>query len=508
MRTDHPLSANAINARVRVQVARARQLLREQSPPIRLGLGLVVLALLGAVVYLSIPNNSETAFVRSGERFAPDELLKVGPELQRKHIKYQVDEGRIAVETDQLDEANDLVAKLGVGERPLDELQNPPGGNTLFVDPKERDKRERSLRNQYLAGMIRRMPDSGIVAVQVEIQRKTSRIGMQTVTHPTACVYLQTEQNRPISSQTVQKIENLIVGYEPDIKSDAVTVFDQSLRVYIDARDPKVGEETRRHAREEELVAKILKEIDYIKGVRATVQLVPAAASPPAPTAPPPDNPAPPADYVLPPPIAVNQPVEITRVAEPPRPQAAPPPPPVAAKPAAPPSEPAQVLDSTAKVWVRVPRSWYLQSTPSRNPSDEELKRVVAKTEQQIRTAVALVVPPNLASAPDIDTIFDDLPAKPTLVAPETRDTRPLWLLLGVTVGGASAMLVVGLRFAATRRPDTRRAPRTERSRFHAGETQGAGPGPSERVRELIRLNPEAAASVLHRWTGHGGTDE
>ena len=33
----------------------------------------------------------------------------------------------------------------------------------------------------------------------------------------------------------------------------------------------------------------------------------------------------------------------------------------------------------------------------------------------------------------------------------------------------------------------------------------GAGPGPSERVRELIRLNPEAAASVLHRWTGQGG---
>jgi hypothetical protein len=34
----------------------------------------------------------------------------------------------------------------------------------------------------------------------------------------------------------------------------------------------------------------------------------------------------------------------------------------------------------------------------------------------------------------------------------------------------------------------------------------GAGPGPSEKVRELIRLNPEAAASVLHRWTGQGGT--
>ena len=33
----------------------------------------------------------------------------------------------------------------------------------------------------------------------------------------------------------------------------------------------------------------------------------------------------------------------------------------------------------------------------------------------------------------------------------------------------------------------------------------GAGPGPSERVRELIRLNPEAAAGVLQRWIGQGG---
>jgi flagellar biosynthesis/type III secretory pathway M-ring protein FliF/YscJ len=30
-------------------------------------------------------------------------------------------------------------------------------------------------------------------------------------------------------------------------------------------------------------------------------------------------------------------------------------------------------------------------------------------------------------------------------------------------------------------------------------------PGASERVRELIRHNPEAAASVLNRWIGQGG---
>ena len=38
--------------------------------------------------------------------------------------------------------------------------------------------------------------------------------------------------------------------------------------------------------------------------------------------------------------------------------------------------------------------------------------------------------------------------------------------------------------------------------RYHRGTT--ATPGPSERVREFVRRNPESAVSVLERWTSQG----
>ena len=77
------------------------------------------------------------------------------------------------------------------------------------------------------------------------------------------------------------------MGYEPDLKHDAVTVVDQKGRRYLDAGNPALGAISRTRAREEELGQKILEQLDWIKGVSVTVQLplaprprrVPRAAS-------------------------------------------------------------------------------------------------------------------------------------------------------------------------------------------------------------------------------------
>ena len=65
----------------------------------------------------------------------------------------------------------------------------------------------------------------------------------------------------------------------------------------------------------------------------------------------------------------------------------------------------------------------------------------------------------------------------------------------------------VAFRLLAARRSAPRPATlrREDRGSYKIDEASDAGPGPAERVRDLIRLNPEAAASVLHRWTGQGG---
>ena len=44
-----------------------------------------------------------------------------------------------------------------------------------------------------------------------------------------------------------------------------------------------------------------------------------------------------------------------------------------------------------------------------------------------------------------------------------------------------------------------------DRGRYPIGAAAESGHAPSERVRELVRFNPEAAAGVLQRWIGQGG---
>jgi hypothetical protein len=68
---------------------------------------------------------------------------------------------------------------------------------------------------------------------------------------------------------------------------------------------------------------------------------------------------------------------------------------------------------------------------------------------------------------------------------------------LGV-LGGAMTLH----RLAA--RPSNRPATPNRRADFADDGPDGATPGPSERVRELIRLDPEAAAGALQRWIGQG----
>jgi hypothetical protein len=166
---------------------------------------------------------------------------------------------------------------------------------------------------------------------------------------------------------------------------------------------------------------------------------------------------------------------------------------------------------------VRVPRSYYFTKAAVRDPSPDQLHEIVRRTESLIREAVAHAIPPELSAPGEpldvkIDTIPDDDPASVPLRSPGAVDVRrPLswWLPAGVAGGGltllVSALAVWGL---AGRRPSARQRPILATGpgtyRRDAASEPGPGPGPSERVRELIRLNPEAAASVLHRWIGQG----
>jgi hypothetical protein len=171
----------------------------------------------------------------------------------------------------------------------------------------------------------------------------------------------------------------------------------------------------------------------------------------------------------------------------------------------------AQSSAEPGRIWVRVPRSYYFHISilpGHKEPSLEEFQKLAASTEEKIKTGISLVVPLSGASAwkTMIDVIPDELPLnRPPVVAAHTESRRLAldWGIAGGVGVSAAALVLAGSWVLAARRPMARREAIPRGLRFHAGSA--LGPGPSERVREFVRRNPESAVSVLERWTRKGG---
>ena len=163
------------------------------------------------------------------------------------------------------------------------------------------------------------------------------------------------------------------------------------------------------------------------------------------------------------------------------------------------------------RIWVKVPRSYYYQVSilPSRKePSLEELQKLVVRTEEQIKTGIALVVP--LAGPGSwkttIDVIPDEVPLDRPPVVRSPVDSRRVALDWGIAgaMGAMAAVLVMAGSWILSARRSSVRTETVKRGLRRHGGSAGT-PGPSERLREFVRRNPESAVSVLERWTSQGG---
>jgi hypothetical protein len=272
--------------------------------------------------------------------------------------------------------------------------------------------------------------------------------------------------------------------------------------LYYDPRNPAARDRSRKGAREEEIRAAILSKIAWIRGVQVWVDLLdppgvdlePAAAHGPPPG--PPQHPealAPERARA----IAVNQPLVLEDSGPPlPSPTPAPPVAPVRSEP-----------PERGRILVNVPRSSYFHmvwtgSNP-REPSVEELHAAAVRTREQIAKAVSLVVPDSWKL--EIDTISDDLPLGRPLdlaAASETRRKAMDWgIVAAIMVAAVAILAALGSWIHRARRA----APPPETRRYRADAVADAGSTPLERVRELVRRDPDAAASVLQRWATQGG---
>jgi flagellar M-ring protein FliF len=525
MRSSNQSSPLSALGRVRPWVAKARRSVMAQRPAIRWGLAAAAIALLLLLGYAaSSPlTTASDSYLASGRRFSSDDLIKVSRALDRLRVDYRIDDQRrVSVAADQFEAAAGGIAKLELGPRALDELRDRSAASSVWESVHDREVREQQRQEKILESLINEL--DGIVGSFVWINRPRERLGLREGPRPSAFVRLETEGDRQLPFRTIQSITTNLTGAVPGLAPEAITVVDRRGHKYLDAGNPALSALSHSRAREEELSQEILDKLDWIKGVRVSVQIPDGTAAAPRsePAGPSsamnrgtaPSEPARTSPLAMPA-VAINQPLSLD-----PEPASTPEPaPPSTVTPAAgapsgadpgasPKARPPGPADR-GRVWVKVPRSYYYNVSilPSRKePTIEELQRLVARTEEQIRTGIAHVVPLAGAGAWEarVDVIPDEVPlSRPPIVgaAPEARRVALDWGIAGAMGALAAAVVTIGMWALNARRP-VRRAESSSSIRYHRGTS--ATPGPSERVREFVRRNPESAVSVLERWTSQG----
>jgi len=492
MRTEPPSPLASTFARLRNPAGRARRWLAARGAPARVALVLAALAVVGGPAYLATlddPADRAWAWLYEGRRLSADDLSKLGDALDLDGFVHVADlaNGRVGVRPEARSQALAALAKRKVAPLTLEMLGGPDEAPGLLDGPEERERRERARLEASLKVQIEGL-DPAITSAHVRITRTRGR-GLSAPPRVSAYVYLQTEGRRTLNDRVVAGIETFLAGYVADLKPEAITVADQAGRKYLAAGNPSLRENMQAHAQEEDWRDRIAEGLRHIPGVGVSVLLETVAVPPPAPE---------------------PMPAAAVEVVRPNGPVAADPDPPPA--PAVPPPAPSPIK---ARVWVRIPRSFYQLAIqhqwPGRAPAPEEVKALEETTERLARSAVANTIPGEILGQVTIDRVQDDLSNPRAFPIPPAPESRRAWAepaayggLAGVAALGLAAMT---FRLAG-RRPSTRPAPAASawRPGFVADGPSGPVPGPSERVRELIRTGPDAAAGVLQRWIGQGGT--
>jgi flagellar M-ring protein FliF len=489
MRTEPPSPMASALARLRSAAGRLRRWLAARGTGTRIALLLAGLAALGTTGYLaSGVDQGEPAYawIYEHRKLSGDDVARISEALDLVGIGHVADpNGRVGVKPSQKREALAQLAKAKVVPPSLDDLSGEAdAGNPLLELPGDRERHETLRLERILKFQIERL-DAPISSATVQIHRVKKRSGPSNAADISASVYLETEAGRTIGHRAAESIQRLLTKDVPGLKPDAITVMDSTGRAYINPDDPSLKEQIHQHAREEDWQVQVFEELRHIPGVGVTVQLEDVPAPPPAPEPPP---------AVAFESVSPNGQVRLVE-----------PPPSPAVSPLTP-----QPTRTRANVWVRVPRSFYLLDfqtrQPGRQPTQDEIDLMKATTEKFIREAVAMHIPRNDLGVVKVAVVQDDLTStRPIVVSSGAEAARPWAYPALAGVGSAAGLLAVaGLVRLATRRPAGRPSRTAWRPGFVADGPAGPVPGPSERVRELIRLNPEAAAGVLQRWIGQG----
>lgn len=464
MRTDP--TEGAAPGRLRDAAARARAWLAGLGLVGRLALAVGLLAILAAAGQLaSFEGREEVAWLYDGHRFAPEDAQRAVRALEAKAIAARAVGGRIEVGRSALSGAHAALDKAGLAPRGpralLDDLPAPG----LLPSRAEHEERKLRRREQVLERAIEQIDESLSALVRLYPERTRGLAPLETLR---VTVELSVPGDAPVEPRLIEPIKAKVRAYEPGAAPEQLTIMDRQGNVYLSADKPEMARQSRLRAREEELRREILGGLDWIRGVHVQVRIAPAPAGAEAPAG----------EAAA---IAVNAPLDEA--------------PEAAAEAAA---------AGRATVIVRVPSSYYLNHYDAvaarREPAAGDLALFEAAAKETIRKAVALVVTPEELGDLEIDRIYDSEPevARPPARARGVGWPSAEWLPAAGVVAGVAGLLVAGWLGRRLRQGSAPRPAAAGRRRLRA---DGAS-DPVERARELVRLDPAAAAGVLQRWVG------
>ena len=464
-------------------------------PAVRVGVMLVLIIAVVAAGYCTslALAPSGTRFLASGRAFSAEDVNKISQALDAKGISYRVDDRKIVVSTDQFEQAVSVCAKLRVGPMTLDEIRSPPDWlSSLVWTTQDRERNERLHLQKLIEHCINEL--EGVVSSEVSIRYPRPSAARYLRSKPSVLVSLETEPNRSLPPRTLEVIPTIVTSYEPELSSKSITVIDRNGHIYLDPTNPKVGDYSRNRAREDEVRQDILEKLEHIKGVQVWVQLSDR-----------PDEPAGATHHVTDPPhnntgsaMRVNEPIDLEDNARPTE---------VAASINA---APAPRIEQTeqGRVLITVPRSFYynhmVPKPEEREPSPDELRGMAARTRDQVMKLVNMSVPATWKV--EVETLIDDAPiGRHAVLSVGTESRRKVmdWGIVAVIAAAVALVTALASWFQAIRRPARLPEPEVHPRRYRVDSADE--PNPSDRVRELVRRDPEAAASVLQRWTTQGG---
>ncbi len=486
MRTIDRLASIPGVSRMLNQARRARRTLRAQHPAVQLGMVLAPILAMTAAGYWAAASLTPVGLkpLPTVGAFSADDLITVCRALDARNIAYRPDDRRLLIAPDDYTQAAAIVAELPVGPTTISEIREPHSGfSELFQTPDERERQERLRREKFMEKAIDDL--DGVAWSVVCIRHPRSGYHRNARIRTSAFVLLESEGDRPLPSNAIRAIPSILLANEPELAENAITVMDRKGRPYLDPANPGLGKETLDRVQMEELRDRILDRLNGIRGVQVFVD-------PPEHTAPSPEAARSQSESRLTSTV-VNGPADLGEPVEPQTPKAVP------VRPEPPP---------IGHVTVTVPRSYYyslmVPHPDHREPSADELREAAQRVRDLVERMVRSMIPAEWSLL--VETIPDELPTTRTLALSTGSEARRLaadWGVIGASAAAIAMVLALGSWIQAARRP-VASLPATSGRRYR--EDAADEPGPSERVRELVRRDPEVAAGVLQRWATQGGS--